>query len=91
MVDYYGKLVGHGDILRPSAAMRTRLFRETFVQPEGRPSDVHKHHCGSTVGEFFEKSSEVRQYTRTADSPAPKRMTVKFVVRAVVLFTVCWN
>ncbi len=55
MVDYYGKLVGHGDILRPSAAMRTRLFRETFVQPEGRPSDVHKHHCGAPWVNFLKR------------------------------------
>jgi len=41
----------------------------------------------NTVGEFFEKSSEVREYMRRAERPAPRRMTPRLVVRAVVRIT----
>ena len=38
-----------------------------------------------TVGEFLEKSSEVRAYTSIVVNPAPNRITRKLVVRAVAL------
>jgi hypothetical protein len=40
-----------------------------------------------TVGEFLENSSDVKEYTRSTDSPAPNRITVRLVVLAVVRIT----
>ena len=37
-----------------------------------------------TVGEFLANSSDANAYTKTAERPAPIRMTEKFVVLAVV-------
>lgn len=38
----------------------------------------------NTVAEFLEKSSDVKEYTRRTERPAPNKMTPRFVVRAVV-------
>jgi len=42
----------------------------------------------NTVAEFLEKSSDVKEYTRRTERPAPIKMTPRFVVRAVVRRTV---
>ena len=39
------------------------------------------------MGEFLEKSSEEREYIKRTESPAPSKMTPRFVVRAVVRMT----
>ena len=49
---------------------------------------MSSHACAwSTVGEFFENSSDVRAYNNIAENPAPNRITNKFDIRAVDLMT----
>jgi hypothetical protein len=41
----------------------------------------------STLAEFLENRSVVRAYMSATERPAPRRMTIKFEVRAVVRMT----
>jgi hypothetical protein len=52
---------------------------EAFIRSHASPY--------KTVAEFFENNSVVNEYAKSTESPAPRRMTVKLVVLAVVLMT----
>ena len=61
------------------ASPKVRTLGDALIRSQASPY--------KTVGEFLENSSDVREYMRRTDSPAPRRITVRFVVRAVVRMT----
>jgi hypothetical protein len=73
-------------------------FTIFFMSDLTRKEASKEHTCGDalifsqaspykTVGEFLANNSVAKAYTSTADNPAPIRITVKLVVRAVVRMT----
>ena len=75
---------GEGSMQMPSNLFTHRQRRscqkEMLLRTRGDVSISLQASLYSTVGEFFENSSEVRAYRRRAENPAPKIITTRFPV-----------